>query len=57
MSKKRIKDVKLKSGALTYEENGGRLGRKNVGGGGGGQETRRDSLKEHIERSIKKGRR
>lgn len=26
-------------------------------GRGGGQETRRDSVKEHIERSIKKGRR
>ena len=40
MSKKRIKDVKLKSGALTYEENGGRLGRKDAGGGGAGDAER-----------------
>lgn len=60
MSKKRIKDVKLKSGALTYEGNDGAERWRESSSRGGmvwGQEMRRDSVKEHIERSMKKERR
>lgn len=46
---KGIKDVKLKSGALTYERKTGTMKR-------GSEGAERDSrMKEHIERSMKKG--
>lgn len=46
---KGIKDVKLKSGVLTYERKTGTMKR-------GSEGAERDSrMKEHIERSMKKG--